>query len=97
LIERLSEKLDLASGQSISARDLLEAQRRVPRLAEDKNKTAPSEQAQGSLINGNNDNDDNDEELGTLFVDHTFYRHKIRKGFIQSQTFGTRARQACLL
>ena len=54
LIERLLEKLNLVSGQSISARDLLEAKLRGPRLIEDDNATAQCGQAQGSLSNGNN-------------------------------------------
>jgi len=37
-----------------------------------------------SVYWGSSDDDD-DEELATLFVDHTFYRHKIGEGFIQRQ------------
>ena len=75
------------SAQSISARDLLEAQLRAPRPTEEENYTAPGGQAQGSLNNGsNNDDDDDDDDLATLFVDHTFYRYKIGEGFIQRQT-----------
>jgi hypothetical protein len=85
LIERLTEKLDLVSGQSISARDLLEAQLRAPRPTEDENNTAPGGQAQGSSNNGSTNDDDDDDELATLFVDHTFYRHKIGEGFVQRQ------------
>ena len=44
LIERITEKLDLVSGQSISARDLLEAQLRAPHPTEDENYTAPGGQ-----------------------------------------------------
>jgi hypothetical protein len=82
LIERITEKLDLVSGQSISARDLLEAQLRAPRPTEDENYTAPCGQTQGSLNNGSNNDDDDDDDLATLFVDHTIYRHKIGEGFI---------------
>ena len=75
------------SGQSINARDLLKAQLRAPRPIEDENNTAPGGHAQGSLNNGNtnDDDDDDDDELATLFVDHTFYRHKIGEGFLQRQ------------
>ncbi len=45
-------------GQTISARDLLEAQLRAPSPAESENNTAPGGQAQGSLSNGSNDHDD---------------------------------------
>ena len=75
MIERLTKKLDLVSEQSISACDLLEAQLRAPRPTEDENKTALGGQAQGSLKNDNTNDDD--DERATLFVDHTFYRHKI--------------------
>jgi hypothetical protein len=86
LIGRLTEKLDLVSGQSICARNLLEAQLRAPRPIEDENNTAPGGQAQGSLNKGStNDGYDDDDERATLFVDHTFYRHKIGEGFIQRQ------------
>ena len=85
LIERLTKKLDLVSGQSISARDLLEAQLRAPRPTVDENNTASGGQAQGSLNNGSTNDDDDDDELATLFVDHTFYRHKIGEGFVQRQ------------
>ena len=71
------------SEQSISARDLLEAQLRAPRPTEDENNTAPCGQAHGILNNGITNDDDDDDELTTLFVDHTFYRHKIGEGFIQ--------------
>ena len=73
------------SGQSISARDLLEAQLRAPRPTEDENYTAPGGQAQGSINNGSSNDDDDDDEFTTLFVDHTFYRHKIGEGFVERQ------------
>jgi hypothetical protein len=73
LIERLSEKLDLVSGQSINARNLLEAKLRAPRPTKDENNTTQGGQTQGALSNGNNDDDDDEEELAALFVDHTFY------------------------
>ena len=79
LIERLSEKLDLVSGQSISARDLLEANLQAHRPTEDENITATGGQAQGAISNDSNNDDDYEE---TLFVNHTFYRHKIGEGFI---------------
>ena len=85
LIERITEKLDLVSEQSISARDLLEARLQAPRPTEDENHTAPGGQAQGSLNNGSNNDDDDDDDFAVLYVDHTFYRHKIGEGFIQRQ------------
>ena len=45
LIERLSEKWDLVSGQAIDARDLQEAKLRALRQTEDENKTAQGGQA----------------------------------------------------
>jgi len=55
------------------------------RPTKDDNNTAPRGQAQGSSNNGITNDDDDDEELATLFVDHTFYRHKIGERFIQRQ------------
>ena len=52
LIEILSEKLDLVSGQSISARDLLEAYLQAPRRTKDENMTAIGGQAQGGISSG---------------------------------------------
>ena len=65
-------------------RDILEARPQAPRPIEDENNTATCGQAQGGQGNGNtNDDDDDYEGHATLFVDHTFYRHKIGEGFIQ--------------
>jgi hypothetical protein len=84
LIERLIEKLDLVSGQSINARDLLEARLHAPRPTKDENSTATSGQAQGGRSDySTNDDDDDYERHTTLYVDHTFYRNKIGEGFIQ--------------
>jgi hypothetical protein len=86
LIERLTDKLDLVSGLSISARDLLEARLQAHRPTKDENNTATGGQAQGGQSNGNtDDNDDDYEGQATLFVDHAFYRHKIGEGFIHRQ------------
>ena len=73
------------SGQSIGARELLEAHLRAPRPTEIENNTASGGQAQGRLSSGNTNDDDEDEELPTLFVNNTFYRHKIGEGFIRRQ------------
>ena len=83
MIERLSEKLDLVSGQSTNARDLLEAKLKAPCPTKDENNAAQDGKAQGSLSNGNSDDDEEEEELATLFVDHAFYRRKIGEGLIQ--------------
>ncbi len=83
MIERLAKNVDLKSEQSINARDLLEAQLQAPRPTEDENNNASGGQAQGNVNNGSTNDDDDDDELATLFVDHTFYRHKIGEGFIQ--------------
>ena len=71
------------SGQSINARDLLEAQLWACRPIEGENNTATGGQAQGGLSGGIINDDDEEQESATLFVDHTFYRHKIGEGFIQ--------------
>jgi hypothetical protein len=78
MIERLTKKLDLVSGHSISARDLLESQLRAPRPTKD---GKPKQ----ILSNGITSDDDDEDELATRFVDHTFYRHKIGEGFVQRQ------------
>ena len=70
------------SEHSISECDLLEAQLRAPRPTEGENNTATCGQTQGGLINGSTNDDEEDEELATLFVDHTFYRHKIGEDII---------------
>ena len=49
------------------------------------NSTAPGGQAQGRSNKGSTNDDDDDDELATLFVDHTFYRHKIGESFIRRQ------------
>jgi hypothetical protein len=75
--------LYLVSGQTISARDLLEAKLQAPRPTNDENNTATGGQAQGRLSSGSTIDDDEYEEQATLFVDHTFYCHEIGEGFIE--------------
>ena len=68
----------MLSGRSINVRDLLEAELRAHRPTYDENNTAKGGHAQGGISIGINDDDDDEkEELAMLFVDHTFYRHKI--------------------
>ena len=86
------------SEQSISARDLLEAQLRAPRPTEDENNTAPGGQAQGSLNNGKTNDDDDDDELAALLLRRPhLLPPQDRGGLRPAATFGTRSRQACLL